>query len=494
MDDLAPDSQPERLTRREREVGELLRRGLTNEEIAVRLGISLDRAKYHVSQILSKIGVATREEAAQALAAPKSRRQWTAWPLVARLVAASLAAVTVVGVTLLAVGVLLTSGSHDTSLAHPTGTLQAYVVPSNEPIDSGGQLPIVAPGSDKLEFPAYLSSIPGIFRGSASPDDIAFAPNGDLWITWIGSDGAIVLARNPAGTATVSDYKVPAARQTTHVRVAFDESGRAVVAFGDELTLVDPRTLAYKTIELPSSTATPEPGAPFSVPDTVSTLRVQGETAFVGDFDSNAIKQVSLDSGQVSNVAIPSSFPGPLDDFAVTPARIWLLKTGDGPVGQSEIGILDRASGNVKVVQTRVRSAGVYGDGLVAVTWEPDGIVRVDPGGATQAIESDTLTSSFLGQLGVELPIATDGHGGVWLSDITAKSIVWLDPSTGAGDVYALPVWQTSGPISCPPMPPPGNCGPAEIFTQITATVVSPEGDLYFADATMNRVGEIHRP
>ena len=52
------------LTPREREVLALLGHGLTNEEIAHRLDISLDGAKYHVSQILSKLGVATREEAA----------------------------------------------------------------------------------------------------------------------------------------------------------------------------------------------------------------------------------------------------------------------------------------------------------------------------------------------------------------------------------------------------------------------------------------------
>ena len=55
---------PDELTPREREVFDLLRLGLTNEEIAERLGISLDGAKYHVSQILSKLGVATRTEAA----------------------------------------------------------------------------------------------------------------------------------------------------------------------------------------------------------------------------------------------------------------------------------------------------------------------------------------------------------------------------------------------------------------------------------------------
>jgi DNA-binding CsgD family transcriptional regulator len=37
--------------------------GLTKEEIAVRLGITLDGVKYHVSQILTRIGVSSREEA-----------------------------------------------------------------------------------------------------------------------------------------------------------------------------------------------------------------------------------------------------------------------------------------------------------------------------------------------------------------------------------------------------------------------------------------------
>src|SRR5437870_6830580 len=55
---------PDILTPREWEVLDLLRERLTNEQIAERLGITLDGAKYHVSEILSKLGVATREEAA----------------------------------------------------------------------------------------------------------------------------------------------------------------------------------------------------------------------------------------------------------------------------------------------------------------------------------------------------------------------------------------------------------------------------------------------
>ena len=55
---------PDILTPREWEVLALLRENLTNEAIAARLGVTHAAAKYHVSEILSKLGVASREEAA----------------------------------------------------------------------------------------------------------------------------------------------------------------------------------------------------------------------------------------------------------------------------------------------------------------------------------------------------------------------------------------------------------------------------------------------
>ena len=51
-------------TRRQRQVLELVARGHTNPEIAEKLGISLDGAKWHVSEVISKLGVRSREEAA----------------------------------------------------------------------------------------------------------------------------------------------------------------------------------------------------------------------------------------------------------------------------------------------------------------------------------------------------------------------------------------------------------------------------------------------
>ncbi|MBI5288189.1 MAG: helix-turn-helix transcriptional regulator [Chloroflexi bacterium] len=56
---------PDVLTPRQFEVLELLRQGLTNPQIAERLGISPDGAKWHVKEILWKLDVPSREEAAR---------------------------------------------------------------------------------------------------------------------------------------------------------------------------------------------------------------------------------------------------------------------------------------------------------------------------------------------------------------------------------------------------------------------------------------------
>ena len=69
---------PDILTPREWEVLELLREGLSNPEIAQRLGISRAGARYHVSEILGKLAVESREEAARWRPAEGRRPWWTA--------------------------------------------------------------------------------------------------------------------------------------------------------------------------------------------------------------------------------------------------------------------------------------------------------------------------------------------------------------------------------------------------------------------------------
>ena len=76
---------PDILTPREWEVLDLLRRGLNNPQIAQILEISRDGAKYHVSEIIGKLGVTNRFEAAawQAIPVPWWRiafPAFLAWP------------------------------------------------------------------------------------------------------------------------------------------------------------------------------------------------------------------------------------------------------------------------------------------------------------------------------------------------------------------------------------------------------------------------------
>ena len=57
-------AEPERLTRREHDVLELIARGQSNKRIALELGISEKTVKAHVGHVLAKLGVADRTQAA----------------------------------------------------------------------------------------------------------------------------------------------------------------------------------------------------------------------------------------------------------------------------------------------------------------------------------------------------------------------------------------------------------------------------------------------
>lgn len=66
-----PDATTDVLTRREIEILELIEQGLTNQQIASRLSLTLHTIKNHVHNLLSKLGVASRAEAVTVFRATK---------------------------------------------------------------------------------------------------------------------------------------------------------------------------------------------------------------------------------------------------------------------------------------------------------------------------------------------------------------------------------------------------------------------------------------
>ncbi len=103
---------PDILTPREWEVLALLRSGASNAQIAERLGITERTAKFHVSEILSKLGVGSREEAA-GLALSERRPWWLRASIWAKIGLAATASAAIAGLGILAWGVLRSAGNDD---------------------------------------------------------------------------------------------------------------------------------------------------------------------------------------------------------------------------------------------------------------------------------------------------------------------------------------------------------------------------------------------
>lgn len=66
-----PDASTEVLTPREIEILELIEQGLTNQQIASRLSLTVNTVKNHVHNLLGKLGVASRTEAVTVFRATK---------------------------------------------------------------------------------------------------------------------------------------------------------------------------------------------------------------------------------------------------------------------------------------------------------------------------------------------------------------------------------------------------------------------------------------
>lgn len=212
---------PETLTPRQYEVWLLLREGLTNEEIAARLGISPDGVKFHMGDILRRLGVATRHEAA-ARDPEDVRRPWWAGALAPlgwsrRLRPLALPYATGAAITIAALSAI---------------ALLLWGV-----VRSSRQEPASADGPTTVELAAPIG-------------EIVFSVDGALWtVNADGSGLARVLARGDAGAAISSPSFSPEG-----ARLAYIEDRRRVV-------VLDLDTREREAIDLYVDRTPPPPAA-----------------------------------------------------------------------------------------------------------------------------------------------------------------------------------------------------------------------------------------
>lgn len=233
------------LTPRQQEVLALVARGRTNGEIALALGISLDGAKWHVGEILSKLGASSREEAAlwyrqeqqlrrrllrglQAVVAAGAVK-WAAGG-VAALVAAG------VGVAVIAAlpgddgasGAPAASGSPSPppALSPSRTATPGTTVPPCTPAVFGGWAVqgatgsvVVAPLAASPAGPCRVGTVAVTIRDEASGQALVIAQNGDphdvglvlgadktvvgpwVWRNWCGASGPFLISATVDGAA-----------------------------------------------------------------------------------------------------------------------------------------------------------------------------------------------------------------------------------------------------------------------------------------------------
>lgn len=68
--ELLPATDPDALTKRQKEVAECLLRGMQNQDIADAMGISLHTVRRHLEQIFRRLGVNNRRDAVRMLKRP----------------------------------------------------------------------------------------------------------------------------------------------------------------------------------------------------------------------------------------------------------------------------------------------------------------------------------------------------------------------------------------------------------------------------------------
>jgi len=236
---------PDILTPREWEVLALLRQGLTNEQISDRLNVTIHAARYHVSEILSKLGVSSRQEAA-AWQAEKARPLWMGalafalWPLkhmpfgvAAKASAAAVFVGVAGGLGFLLWGLVVTSGEDkDASTQTPaaTGTAEPGTIPETSLIS------VSSPEDDEPDVGLPAGKIVlGSHFATSGTYGAAFKPVGEglkAYLKYVNEEKGGVCGRQIELLAEDDGYEPAKAQEVTRKLVEQDKIFAMIAGLG----------------------------------------------------------------------------------------------------------------------------------------------------------------------------------------------------------------------------------------------------------------------
>jgi DNA-binding CsgD family transcriptional regulator/DNA-binding beta-propeller fold protein YncE len=411
------------LTEREREVLALVRLGLTNEEIAARLGITLDGSKYHVSQILAKLGVSTREEAA-ALAMPEERSWRTrlgAWSLALKVALVAAAAAVLAGLAILA-WALTARSSPESDVIGADHLLYVIGGSGIEVIDplKHEVVHTIATGSD----PEFVVSPDGATLYLTDGDD-----TGQFWLSAIDTHDWHVINR------------VLALDRINNISPG--SSGMAISADG-RYVYVHEWKLTGGQAQFPNDTSAP------------------ASDHWWGEFDTK-FQRFYPYPPEIANCGISAVFPGPVD--APFPAAVFCYQLQEVAALMSQ----HPRSDNVPPVGPNDMPDTCTGDRSIAgATQSTDGTIYVvTRGGCVEVISRSptafVVTSAFQLDIrhGWRIPydldvVAASGNllylgvgPGVSSDDLTRE--VWVIDPTSKSRVATVPLQRSAEAISLSP-------------------------------------------
>ena len=509
---------PDILTPREWEVLDLLRQSLTNDQIAQRLGVSPATAKYHVSEIITKLGVATREEAAawDGEHLRQFRQRVPRWAIVAGMGAAAV----VLAAGLIALGLATSDNAEDgqTVLHSPGSSPPVLINPSEHQLTFliDGELYVVnSDGTGKTPL-GPNDQCPRFSRLTWSPDGALLVCAGSDATVLLGSDGSVIekWAEQAKGEVEWSPTSNAFTAWVNDQLIVRDRDGATVAELG-------PTDLFPPGI---STTGRSRPWSPDGAQlaywnAAVSELRVYSaesgtETVVAGDYRPMAWlsdgKTLLVAQGYEPTTDLTFTFFDvlllDLSTGLLTPAP-GLEATTDGPIrpnlqlwlssdtsktavltsrpdGLPGLGVFDFQSGALTPIPDSI--IGYPSDFIPQnnVQWSDDGqaLFWIDMGGelAIYQAKADGTGLTVLGKNGLGARLSPDARsvayvdygqdedGALYISEVDGSNPRQIDPrpsGAGAGPSYAWrPITDPADSI-CNPPAPPAKLGPLAIGT-----------------------------